>query len=75
MGYKEPFGGHACIFVCLFYVLFSAVLNMLIELIPYSTNRLTSDQRERNLTERKTELSDQSTFRSTGPPRMFICPF
>lgn len=48
MSYNEPFGVNTCF--CLLgwgkcCALFPAVLNILLELIPSSTNRLTSDQR------------------------------
>lgn len=64
MGYNEPFGADAhafCLLVWVFYVLAPAVLNILLELIPYSTNKLTLTN-----TEKKTELPDYSqTYRAT----------
>lgn len=52
MSYNEPFGVNTCF--CLLgwgkcCALFPAVLNILLELIPSSTNRLTSDQPERKI--------------------------
>lgn len=64
MGYSERLAADAqafCLLVWFFYVLAPAVLNILLELIPYSTNRHTLTNAEK-----KTELPDYSrTYRAT----------